>query len=86
MNSIEVPEIISSKNANILIQDDEYQLELNLYNNSFIEFKTKSTSPTSSCYYKEKYTLEQIKKISYLICDEIKDVFNYFKKSLIIKK
>ena len=62
IENIETSEKEESINLNVLFQEDEYNVELILYRNNIIEFKVKLTNPTASCYYTEKYNLEEIKE------------------------
>ena len=86
MNSIETIEKIESTNSNISLQGEEYQIELILFSNNFIEFRVKLSNPTASCYYTEKYNFEQIKELGYLHYNEIKNVFDYYQRKLENKK
>ena len=77
---METLEKLESTNSNILLQEEEYQTELILYSNDTIEFKIKSSNPTASCYYTEKYNLEQIKEKASLYFKEMKKVYDYYKR------
>ena len=44
MSTIENPEKIESISSNILLENEEYQIELILYSNDILEFKVKSNS------------------------------------------
>ena len=79
---------LKSENKIIKLQEDEYELEMSLYNNN-IEFKVIQNSPMASCYYKEKYTYEEIKKISYIYNPKYKDIesiYQYYKEKILLKK
>ena len=77
MESSTTPKKIESENFNL--QDGAYQLEMTLYSDDYIEFKIIPNSQIASCYYKEKYNFEKIKKISFLTCDDMKKVFQIYK-------
>ena len=62
------------------LQNDEYLLKMTLYSDDFIEFKITQNSPTASCYYIEKFNFEKITKISFLLCDDMKEVYQIYKK------
>ena len=57
---------IKSENKMLKLQEDEYQLEMSLYDDNCIEFKVALNSPMATCHYMEKYDLETIKEISFL--------------------
>ena len=79
---------LKSENKIIKLQEDEYELEMSLYNNN-IEFKVIQNSPMASCYYKEKYTYEKIKEISYIYHPKYKDIesiYQYYKEKILLKK
>ena len=87
MSTIENPEKIESISSNILLENEEYQIELILYSNEFLEFKVKSNSHLASCYYAEKYNFEQIKeKASLNNKKNMKEVFQFYKKNFKIKR
>ena len=80
---------IKSENKIIKLQEDEYQLEMNLYNNNNIEFKITLNSPMATCYYIEKYNFETIKEISYLYhkkYNDIETVYQYYKEKIFPKQ
>ena len=80
---------IKSENKIIKLQEDEYQLEMNLYNNNNIEFKITLNSPMATCYYIEKYNFETIKEISYLYHKKYNDmetVYQYYKERIFPKQ
>ena len=80
---------IKSENKTIKLQEDEYQLEMSLYNNNYIEFKITLNSPMATCYYIEKYNFETIKEISYLYHRKYNDmeaVYQYYKKKIFPKE
>ena len=83
MNSIEkieTSEKEESININVFLQEDEYNVELILYSNNIIEFKVKLTNPTASCYYTEKYNLEEIKEKASLFHQDMKAVYGFYKR------
>ena len=82
----ETPEKIESTTSIILLQGDEYQIELLLYSNNIIEFKVKLNNPTASCYYTEKYNLEQIKEKALLQSQDIRKVYEFYKRKFDKKK
>ena len=65
----------------VKLQNDEYLLEMALYSDDFIEFKITQNSPTASCYYIEKFSLEKITKISFMYCEDMKEVYQIYKKN-----
>ena len=80
---------IKSENKIIKLQEDEYQLEMTLYNNNNIEFKITLNSPMATCYYIEKYNFETIKEISYLYhrkYNDMETVFQYYKEKIFPKQ
>ena len=80
---------IKSENKIIKLQEDEYQLEMNLYNNNNIEFKITLNSPMATCYYIEKYNFETIKEISYLSHRKYNDmeaVYKYYIEKIFPKE
>ena len=80
---------IKSENKTIKLQEDEYQLEMSLYNNNYIEFKITLNSPMATCYYIEKYNFETIKEISYLFHRKFNDmeaVYQYYKEKIFPKE
>ena len=80
---------IKSENKKNKLQEDEYQLEMTLYNNNNIEFKITLNSPMATCYYIEKYNFETIKQISYLYHRKFNDmetVFQYYKEKIFPKQ
>ena len=87
MSTIENPEKIESISSNILLENEEYQIELILYSNDILEFKVKSNSHLASCNYAEKYNFEQIKeKASFKNKKDMKEVFQFYKKKFENKK
>ena len=80
---------IKSENKILKLQEDEYQLEMSLYDNNSIEFKVILNSPMATCYYIEKYTFEKIKEISFLFHKKFKDsetVYQYYKDRVFKKE
>ena len=80
---------IKSENKTIKLQEDEYQLEMSLYNNNYIEFKITLNSPMATCYYIEKYNFETIKEISYLSHRKYNDmeaVYKYYIEKIFPKE
>jgi len=58
-----------------------------LYSNNIIEFKVKLANPTASCYYTEKYNLEEIKQKAFLFFhQDMKAVYGFYKSKLQNKK
>ena len=80
IENIETSEKEESINLNVLFQEDEYNVELILYSNNIIEFKVKLTNPTASCYYTEKYNLEEIKEKASLFHKDMKAVYAFYKR------
>ena len=86
MDNSETPEKIESITSNILLEGEEYQIELTLYSNDIIEFKVKLNNPTASCYYTEKYNLEQIKDKALLHTPDMRKVYEFYKRRFENKK
>ena len=87
IETVEASEKVESINSNVLFQEDEYNIELILYSNNIIEFKVKLANPTASCYYTEKYNLEEIKQKAFLFFQkDMKAVYGFYKSKLQNKK
>ena len=85
----ESPKKIKSESKMLKLQEDEYQLEMSLYDDNCIEFKVALNSPMSTCHYLEKYDLETIKKISFLShkkYNNIEAVYQYYKEKILARK
>ena len=82
-------EKVKSENKMLKLQEDEYQLEMILYNDNSIEFKVTLNSPMANCYYSKKYDLETIREISFLILkryNNIESVYKYYKERIFPKE
>ena len=82
-------EKVKSENKMLKLQEDEYQLEMSLYNDNSIEFKVTLNSPMANCYYSKKYDLETIREISFLILkryNNIECVYKYYKERIFPKE
>ena len=80
---------LKSENKILKLQEDEYQLEMSLYDNNLIEFKVSLNSPMATCCFIENYNFETIKKISFLFHNKYKDsegVYQYYKKKIFAGK
>ena len=80
------PKKLKSENKMLKLQEDEYQLEMSLYDNNSIEFKVTLNSPMADCYYSEKYDLETIVEISLLLQRKFKDmetVYQHYKARIL---
>ena len=80
---------LKSENKILKLQEDEYQLEMSLYDNNSIEFKVSLNSPMATCYFIENYNFETIKKISFLFHNKYKDsegVYQYYKEKIFARK
>ena len=87
IETVEASEKVESINSNVVFQEDEYNIELILYSNNIIEFKVKLANPTASCYYTEKYNLEEIKQKAFLFFQkDMKAVYGFYKSKLQNKK
>ena len=76
------PKKLKSENKMLKLQEDEYQLEMSLYDDNSIEFKVILNSPMANCYYIENYDLKTIAEISLLLLRKYKDmeaVYQYYK-------
>ena len=74
------------ENKMLKLQEDEYQLEMILYDDNSIEFKVTLNSPMADCYYSEKYDLETIVEISLLLQRKFKDmetVYQHYKARIL---
>ena len=72
--------ITKIESENFKLQNDEYLLDMTLYSDDFIEFKITQNGPTASCYYIEKFNLDKINKISFMFCEDMKKVYQIYKK------
>ena len=80
---------IKSEKKTLKLQEDEYQLEMSLYNNNYIEFKVTLNSPMATCYYLEKYNYETIKEISSLSnkkYGDLEGVYQYYERKVFKKE
>ena len=82
LNDEESQKITETKIYEIKLEKEEFELFLNLYNLSFIEFKVMQKDTIPSCYYVEKYNLENINKVSFTFCNNLKEVFQFYCKIL----
>ena len=85
----ESPKKIKSESKMLKLQEDEYQLEMSLYDDNCIEFKVALNSPMSTCHYLEKYDLETIKEISFLYhkkYNNIEAIYQYYKEKILARK
>ena len=78
--------ITESKSYEIFLENEEYELIINLYDTSYIVFKLVQKNTILSFYYIEKYNLENINKFSYTFCKDMKEVFQFYNKILEKKK
>ena len=78
--------ITESETYDLLLEKDEIQLTMSLYDNSYIEFKLVPNNIIASNYYIAKYNLETINKKSYIFCKDLKEVFQFYNKILQKKK
>ena len=85
MSNNEDLKIIESKKFILFLEEDEYQLDMSLYNNNYIEFKIIQNNPLASCYYIEKYNLEAIIKLTKNFYEDMIEVYQYF-KNIFLKK
>ena len=80
---------IKSESKMLKLQEDEYQLEMSLYDDNCIEFKVALNSPMATCYYIENYDLKTIKEISFLYHKKfniIEAVYQYYKERIFAEK
>ena len=78
--------ITESETYELLLEKDEIQLTMSLYDNTYIEFKLVPKNIIESSYYIAKYNLETLNKNLYIFCKDLKEVFQFFKKILQKKK
>ena len=74
-------ELIESKSYDMFLDNIEYELIIKLMN-SIIEFKLIQKNIINSCYYEEKYDLQNINKNLYSFFNNVKDVFYCYDKIL----
>ena len=77
---------LKSENKMLKLQEDEYQLEMSLFDDNSIEFKVTLNSPMADSYYSEKYDLETIVEISLLLQRKFKDmetVYQHYKARIL---
>ena len=90
MSESESAKKLKSEIKMLKLQEDEYQLEMSLYDDNSIEFKVTLNSPMANCYYTEKYDFETIKTISFLNpirFNNIESVYNkYYKEKIFAKE
>ena len=80
---------IKSESKMLKLQEDEYQLEMSLYDDNFIGFKVALNSHMPTCHYMEKYNLETIKEISFLShkrYNNIEAVYQYYNEKIFAGK
>ena len=78
--------ITESETYELLLEKEEIQLTINLYDNTYIEFKLVPKNIIESSYYIAKYNLETLNKNLYIFCKDLKEVFQFFNKILQKKK
>ena len=78
--------ITESETYELLLEKDEIQLTMSLYDNTYIEFKLVPNNIIASSYYIAKYNLETLNKNLYIFCKNLKEVFQFFNKILQKKK
>ena len=89
MSEPEKAKKLKSENKILKLQEDEYQLEMSLYDDNSIEFKVTLNSPMANCYYTEKYDLETIVDISLLLLRKYKDmeaIYQYYMEKILSRK
>ena len=89
MSEPEKAKKLKSENKILKLQEDEYQLEMSLYDDNSIEFKVTLNSPMANCYYTEKYDLEAIVDISLLLLRKYKDmeaIYQYYMEKILSRK
>ena len=74
--------LIEAKTFEIKVEKEEFELLLNLYDSSYLEFKVMQKDTIPTCYYIEKYNLESINKASFTFCNNLKEVFQFYCKIL----
>ena len=85
MSETEKAKKLKSENKMLKLQEDEYQLEMSLYDDNSVEFKVTLNSPMANCYYTVNYDLETIKQISFLTnrkFNNIESVYQYYKEKI----
>ena len=78
--------ITESETYELLLEKDEIQLTMSLYDNTYIEFKLVPKNIIESSYYIAKYNLETLNKNLYIFCKNLKEVFQFFNKIFQKKK
>ena len=81
LNDEESQKAIETKIYELKVENEEFELFLNLHN-SDIEFKVMPKNIIPTCYYIEKFNLENINKESFTLCSNLKEVFIFYCKIL----
>ena len=82
LNNEETQKVTETKIYEIKLEKEEFELFVNLYSLSYLEFKIIQKDTIPSSYYVEKYNLENINKASFTICNNLKEVFQFYCKIL----
>ena len=84
-NKEEKQKAAETKTFEIKYEEQEFEMLLSLYDNSkgsYIEFKLIQKDTIPSSYYLEKYDLDNINKVSFTFCNNIKEAFLFYCKIL----
>ena len=73
--------ILNSKKYNLLLDNEDYELTMNL-RETFIEFKLTQKNIISLYYYQEKFDLQTINHLLSSFFKELKEVFEFYVKAL----
>ena len=78
---------LETKSYNISLENEEYELTMNL-TEKYIEFKLEPKNVIYNFYYKEKFDLSTINKSKYFIMEfsKLREAFENFEKNLIKNK
>ena len=79
-NKGESKKLLESKTYEIRLENEEYELVNNIYEENIVEFKLFRKDIISSSYYKGEFTLDEINKLSYCFCKDVKEIFQFYSK------
>ena len=72
--------LLESKTYKIRLENEEYELVINIYEENIVEFKLFRKDIISSSYYKGEFTLDEINKLSYCFCKDVKEIVQFYSK------
>ena len=74
--------IIESKSYNLKLEQNEYELTMNITQDNYIQYKLIQKNTIALSYYFFEYDLPTINKLLYVFFKEIKEIFNFYDKIL----